>query len=71
VPRDEELRIICAFYHFVLWLNPKIAKFPRELRFVRGERMERQPRVRRGNLMADAPIHAGRLPLADRLLAQS
>ncbi len=34
MPRDEELPIIRAFYDFVLWLNPKIAKFPREQRFV-------------------------------------
>ncbi len=33
VPRDEELPIIRAFYDFVLWLNPKIAKFPRDQRF--------------------------------------
>ena len=40
--RDEELPIIRAFYDFVLWLKPKIAKFPRDPRFVLGERMERQ-----------------------------
>ena len=40
--RDEELPIIRAFYDFVLWLVPKIAKFPRNHRFVLGERMERQ-----------------------------
>ena len=32
--RDEELPIIRAFYDFVLWLNPKITKFPRDQRFV-------------------------------------
>ena len=42
VPRDEELPIIRAFYDFILWLSPKIAKFPRDQRFVLGERMERQ-----------------------------
>ena len=42
MPRDEELPIIRTFYDFVLWLNPKIAKFPRDQRFVLGERMERQ-----------------------------
>jgi hypothetical protein len=42
MPRDEELPIIRAFYDFVLWLNPKIAKFPRDQRFVLGEHMERQ-----------------------------
>ena len=42
MPRDEELPIIRAFYDFMLWLNPKIAKFPRDQRFVLGERMERQ-----------------------------
>ena len=35
--RDEELPIIRAFYDFVLWLTPKIAKFPRNHRFVLGE----------------------------------
>ena len=34
MPRDEELPIIRAFYDFVLWLNPKIAKFPRDQLFV-------------------------------------
>ena len=42
MPRDEELPIIRAFYDFMLWLVPKIAKFPRDQRFVLGERMERQ-----------------------------
>ena len=42
MPRDEELPIIRAFYDFLLWLSPKIAKFPRDHRFVLGERMERQ-----------------------------
>ena len=42
MPREEELPIIRAFYDFVLWLSPKIAKFPRDQRFVLGERMERQ-----------------------------
>ncbi|MGO8746123.1 MAG: diversity-generating retroelement protein Avd [Thermoguttaceae bacterium] len=40
--RDEELPILRAFYDFILWLSPKIAKFPRDQRFVLGERMERQ-----------------------------
>lgn len=40
--RDEELPIIRSFYDFVLWLSPKIGKFPRDRRFVLGERMERQ-----------------------------
>ncbi len=42
MPCDEELPIIRAFYDFVLWLTPKIAKFPRDQRFVLGERMERE-----------------------------
>jgi hypothetical protein len=41
MPRDEELPIIRAFYDFILWLSPKIARFPRDQRFVLGERMER------------------------------
>ncbi|NQT16799.1 MAG: hypothetical protein HQ582_28840 [Planctomycetes bacterium] len=40
--RDEELPIIRSFYDFVLWVSPKVAKFPRDRRFVLGERMERQ-----------------------------
>jgi hypothetical protein len=28
MPRDEKLPIIRAVYDFVLWLSPKIAKFP-------------------------------------------
>ncbi len=31
---DEELPIIRGCYDFTLWLNPKIAKFPRDQRFV-------------------------------------
>ncbi len=42
MPRDEELPIIRAFYDFMLWMIPKIGKFPRDQRFVLGERMERQ-----------------------------
>ena len=38
--RQEELPIIRAFYEFVLWLMPKIAKFPRDRRFVLDQRME-------------------------------
>ena len=41
-PTDEELPIIRAFYDFVVWINPKIAKFPRDHRFTLGERMENQ-----------------------------
>jgi len=40
--RDDELPIIRAFYDYALWLLPKIAKFPRDHRFVLGERIERQ-----------------------------
>lgn len=39
---DEELPIIRAYYDFAVWMVPKIAKFPRDHRFVLGERMERQ-----------------------------
>jgi hypothetical protein len=39
---QQELPIIRAYYDFVLWLSPKIAKFPRDRRFVLGERIERQ-----------------------------
>ena len=40
--RNDELPVIRAFYDFILWLSPKIANFPRDYRFVLGERMERQ-----------------------------
>lgn len=40
--RDNELPIIRAFYDFLLWLNPKISKFPRDHRFTLGERLELQ-----------------------------
>jgi len=51
MPRDQELPILRAFYDFVLWLAPKIAKFPRDHRFVLGERMERQLYVVLENLI--------------------
>jgi hypothetical protein len=40
--RPDELPIIRAFYDFLLWISPKIGKFPRDQRFTLGERMERQ-----------------------------
>ena len=40
--RDDELPIIRTFYDFALWLIPHIGKFPRDHRFVLGERMEGQ-----------------------------
>lgn len=40
--RHDELPVIRALYDFILWLSPKIAKFPRDHRFVLGERLERQ-----------------------------
>ncbi len=49
--RDEELPIIRVFYDFMLWLIPKIGKFPRDQRFVLGERMERQLHVVLENLI--------------------
>jgi hypothetical protein len=39
---DEELPVIRAAYEFTTWLIPKIGKFPRDLRFSLGERIERQ-----------------------------
>ena len=39
---DDDLPIIRAWYEFMIWLMPKIAKFPRDLRFVLGERIERR-----------------------------
>lgn len=39
---DEELPVIRAAQEFVVWLIPKIGKFPRDLRFSVGEKIERQ-----------------------------
>ena len=39
---DEELPVIRAAQEFVVWLIPKIGKFPRDLRFTVGEKIERQ-----------------------------
>lgn len=39
--RDDELPIIRAWYEFSAWLIPKIGKFPREHRFILGERIEK------------------------------
>ena len=39
--KTDELPIISAFYDFILWLVPKMSKFPREHRFTLGQRMER------------------------------
>lgn len=39
---DEELPVIRAAHEFVVWLIPKIGKFPRDLRFTVGEKIERQ-----------------------------
>ena len=37
----DELPIIRAHYDFMLWLTPKMSKFPREHRFTLGQRIER------------------------------
>ena len=37
----DELPIIRAHYDFMLWLTPKMSKFPREHRFTVGQRIER------------------------------
>ena len=42
MPADRELPIIRAWYEFTVWLVPKIGKFPRDLRFTLGERVERK-----------------------------
>lgn len=39
---DDELPVIRACHEFVVWLLPKIGKFPRDLRFTLGETIERQ-----------------------------
>lgn len=33
---DEELPVIRAMYELILWLVPKVGKFPRDLRFTLG-----------------------------------
>ncbi len=38
--KDDELPIIRAWYEFTIWLLPKIQKFPRDMRFVLGEKIE-------------------------------
>ena len=40
MPVDKELPILRAWYEFTVWLVPKIGKFPRDLRFTLGERIE-------------------------------
>ncbi|TWT40858.1 hypothetical protein KOR42_48540 [Thalassoglobus neptunius] len=37
---DEDLPIIRAWYELTVWLIPKIGKFPRDIRFTLGERIE-------------------------------
>lgn len=39
--KEEELPIIRAYYEFLVWFVPKIARFPRDQRFTLGERMEK------------------------------
>lgn len=39
--RNDELPITRAYYDLILWLTPKMSKFPREHRVTLGERMER------------------------------
>ncbi len=39
---DDELPVIRATYEFIAWAVPKVGKFPRDLRFTLGERIERQ-----------------------------
>lgn len=40
--RDDELPLLRAYYDFMLWLSPKIGRFPRDQRFTLGEKMERE-----------------------------
>ena len=39
--RTDELPIIRAYYDMILWLMPKMGKFPREHRVTLGQRIER------------------------------
>ncbi|MCA9013627.1 MAG: diversity-generating retroelement protein Avd [Planctomycetaceae bacterium] len=39
---QDELPIIRAWYEFLIWIIPKIGKFPRDLRFTLGERLEQR-----------------------------
>jgi len=60
MPRDEELPIIRAFYDLVLWLNPKIAKFPRDQRLVLSQQL--MPYLGHVN----KPPNSGNQPAAQR-----
>ncbi|MBS0202905.1 MAG: diversity-generating retroelement protein Avd [Planctomycetes bacterium] len=40
--KPDELPIIRAWYEFLIWIVPKIEKFPRNLRFTLGERLEQR-----------------------------
>lgn len=40
-PQDD-LPIIRAWYEFLVWMIPKIGKFPREHRFTLGDRLEQR-----------------------------
>lgn len=42
MPPSDELPIIRAWYEFLVWMIPKIEKFPRDLRFTLGERLEQR-----------------------------
>jgi hypothetical protein len=42
MPPSDELPIIRALYEFLVWMIPNIEKFPRDLRFTLGERLEQR-----------------------------
>lgn len=39
---DLELPVIRACHEFIVWLLPKVGKFPRDLRFTLGEKIEQR-----------------------------
>ena len=62
---DKELPILRAWYEFTVWLVPKIGKFPRDLRFTLGERVERRT-FEILELLIQARYSKERLPLLER-----
>ena len=63
---DEELPIIRLWYEFTIWLLPKIQKFPRDLRFVLGERIE-QTVLKVLEKLIEAKFTRDRIEILDQL----
>ena len=63
--KDEELVVITKTYDFILWSCSHTGKFPRNHRFVLGERLERSLYDLLETLI-EAKYSRGRLPLLQR-----